>query len=70
VSDVSGLEADVGVTVGALDLRVRAIAASDWGLRRWLRERIDADLAAGRTRLANGWIVADTELAVAVLLRG
>jgi hypothetical protein len=45
------------------------VIAADSALLRAHVERLrDADLAAGRLRYADGWLLADTEIAIAVLL--
>ncbi len=45
-----------------------AIASDGALLRAHLGRLRDADLAAGRLRYADGWLLADTEIAIAVLL--
>ena len=45
-----------------------AIAADATLLRTHVARLRDADLAAGRLRYADGWLLADTEIAIAVLL--
>jgi hypothetical protein len=48
--------------------RFQALAWNDALLRRYLAGRRRRDLESGRTRTVDGWIVAESELAIAALL--
>lgn len=48
--------------------RLRALTWSDALLRRHVDDLRRADLADGRTRLVDGWILAESEIAIAALL--
>jgi hypothetical protein len=66
-------EMSVSVALRALrrdvsDRRLYATAHSALLLRRFIEARCDGDLRAGRMRRVRGWWVAETELAVAVLV--
>lgn len=48
--------------------RLYAAASSSMLLRKFVVSRCDDDLRAGRTRRIRGWWVAETEVAIAVLV--
>lgn len=50
------------------DSRLYATASNALLLRRFIESRCDDDLKTGRTRRVRGWWVAETEVAVAVLV--
>ncbi len=61
----------VGTLVEGLSRNaVRRLLGDRSALRAHVAARIDADLRSGRTRYVDGWLMADTELAVARLAPG
>jgi hypothetical protein len=50
------------------DLRLYALTSNRYSMRRFIAERRSRDLREGRSRYVDGWLLADTEVAIAVVL--
>lgn len=61
--DVATATRELGASVTA-----EAVEGSDLALRRRLGERIRADFAEGRTLLVGGWLLARTEVQLALIV--
>jgi hypothetical protein len=73
IAAASGMTPDTALATlrsDASNLRLQAVASSELLLREFIESRSSADRRAGRTRRLQGWWIAETEVAVAVLSAG